>query len=165
MPELVMVLGEGEATPTEIQQATRAFFLQLYGQPKSSSMNEARYNIFRSRKKPPPLKKLPPTDNNLALHGLRAHLQIQLWKAADKATPPAGANTITSHGWDITEGGDVMPHTSDLPVAPEQLLDIISCSCRAEGKACHQSSCSCKSAGLSLRTTVFVKQETTASIH
>ena len=42
-----------------------------------------------------------------------------------------------------------MPHTSDLPVAPEQLLDIISCSCRAEGKACRQSSCSCKSAGLS----------------
>ena len=45
--------------------------------------------IYYKRKNPPPLKSLPPTNMNLALHIRRAHLQIMLWKAADKANPPA----------------------------------------------------------------------------
>ena len=69
------------------------FFAALYGQPKCSSMNTARYMIYTKKKgKPPLVKSLPPTDKNLLLHMLRAHCQALLWKAADKQNAP-------SHYW------------------------------------------------------------------
>ena len=42
---------------------------------------------------------LPPTDSNLAFHIKRAHLQMKLWKAADKADPPVVK--FTDYGWDV----------------------------------------------------------------
>ena len=105
--------------------------------------------MYMSRKKPPPLKKLPPTDNNLQLHVLRAHLQMMLWKAADQRHPPGDARDIRRFGWDIKEGGVVTPSVSNAPVAPRGLLDVVICSCSAERKACSKKRCSCHSAGLS----------------
>ncbi len=70
-------------------------------------MNAARYEKYRKRKNPPPLKSLPPTDINLALHVRRAHLQMMLWKATDKGDPPNVQ--ITNYGWDVTVNWEVMP--------------------------------------------------------
>lgn len=105
-----------------------------------------RHVIYYKRKNPPQLKSLPPTNMNLALHIRRAHLQIMLWKAADKANPPAVK--ITDYGWDVDANNEVMPVLSREPIAPEQLMDVISCSCHAEGKAC-SGRCSCVANGLS----------------
>ena len=103
--------------------------------------------MYMSRKKPPPLKKLPPTDNNLQLHVLRAHLQMMLWKAADQRHPPVDARDIRRFGSDVKEGGVFTPSVSYAPVVPQGLLDIVSCS--AERKACSDKRCSCHSTGLS----------------
>ena len=46
-------------------------------------------------------------------------------------------------------GGVVTPSVSNAPVAPQGLLDVLSCSCSAEQKACSEKRCSCHSAGLS----------------
>ena len=102
--------------------------------------------IYYKRKNPPPLKSLPPTNMNLALHIRRAHLQIMLWRAANKANPPAVK--ITDYGWDVDANNEVMPVLSREPIASEQLMDVISCSCHAEGKAC-SGRCSCVANGLS----------------
>ena len=77
------VLGEPDISQGQLKATVGAFVLALYGQKKTDSLNSARYKMYMSRKKPPPLKKLPLTDNNLQLHVLRAHLQKMLWKAAD----------------------------------------------------------------------------------
>ena len=45
--------------------------------------------FFRKRNNLPPLKSLPPTESNMALHVQRAHLQMLLWKAADKPDRPS----------------------------------------------------------------------------
>lgn len=111
-------------------------------------MNDARVHFYRSRKKPPKLNKLPPTDANLELHVLRAHLQMLLWKAADQRDPPLEAGNIANFGWNI-EGSTITPAVSTAPVAPQALLDVVSCSCTADGKACSGTRCSCSSAGLS----------------
>ena len=95
-----------------------------------------------------PLKKLPPTDANLQLHVLRAHLQMLLWKAADQRDPPEEARNIANFGWNI-EGSAITPAVSTAPVAPQALLDVVSCSCTAEYKACSSTRCSCNSEGLS----------------
>ena len=94
-------------------------------------------------------KNLPPTDNNLQLHVLRAHLQMMLWKAADQRHPPVDTRDIRRFGSDVKEGGIVTPSVSNAPVAPQGLLDVVSCSCSAERKACSEKRCSCHSAGLS----------------
>lgn len=140
------VMGEDDATDSDLVSTGRAFFAHLYGQKKTTSMNTARYEIYRKRKNPPSLKTLPPTDSNLALHIKRAHLQMLLWKAADKPDPPVVE--ITNYGWEVSANDEVMPCLSKEPAAPENLMDVISCSCRAVGNACSKK-CGCSSSGLS----------------
>ena len=139
------VLGEPDISQGQLKATAGAFFLALYGQKKTDSLNSARYKMYMSRKKPPPLKKLPLTDNNLQLHVLRAHLQTMLWKAADQRHPPVDARDIRRFGWDVKKGGVVTPSVSNAPVAPH----VVRCSCSAERKACSEKRCSCHSAGLS----------------
>ena len=76
---------------------------------------------------------------------------MMLWKAADQRHPPVDARDIRRFGWDVKEGGVVTPYLSNAPVAPRGLLDVVSCSCSAERKACSEKRCSCHSAGLLLR--------------
>ena len=83
IPGLDSVLGEKDATFHELMTTGTAFFLSLYSQKNSKSMNAARYEIYRKRKNPLSLTSLPPTDTNLACHIRRAHLQMMLWKAAE----------------------------------------------------------------------------------
>lgn len=127
-------------------------FLPLCGQKSCTTINDTHAHFFRARKKPPPLKKLPLTDVNLQLHVLRAHLQMLLWKAADQRDPPEEAKHIANFGW-IIEGSTITPAITPAismgPVAPQALLDVVSCSCTAEGKACSGTRCSCSSTGLS----------------
>ena len=101
------VLGEEDATYSDLMETGKTFFLHLYSQKKSTSMNSARFDIYRKRKHPPSLKSLPPTDSNLSLHIQRAHLQMILWKAAGKPDPPA--LQITDYGWKVTSEGEVVP--------------------------------------------------------
>ena len=148
IPGLDEVLGEPEATHAQLKATADSFFLPFYGQQSCTTMNEARARFFRSSKKPPPLKKLPPTDDNLQMHVLRAHLQMLLWKAADQDDPPEEAREIINFGWSI-EGSTITPKNSTAPVAPKELLDVVSCSCTTEGKACSGARCSCNRVGLS----------------
>ena len=84
---------------------------------------------------------LPPTEANMLLHMKRVHLQVTLWKADDRQGPPI--LNITKFGWDMKSG---LPSPSlDIgPIAPDGLIDIISCGCKAAGKACSTGGCSCK---------------------
>ena len=110
------VLGREDATLDQIKKTAEEFFQAFYGQKKAASLNNARCRVYKSRKKNPALKNLPPTGQNLLLHTLRAHLQMLLWKAADKDKPPAAASDITNFGWEITQDGAVMPSISDQQV-------------------------------------------------
>ncbi len=148
-------LGEENATQDQLMQASKSFFLALFKQPKAKCLNEAQLIFYKKRKKPPPLKNCPPTDLNLMLHTLRAHLQVMLWKAADKNSSPAASQDITKFGWEVTDW-DVMPVIANQPVAPAGLLDIISCICSAEGRVCSPR-CKCHSGRLSC--TQFCKCE------
>ena len=88
----------------------------------------------------------PPTDANLAFHVQRAHLQMLSWKVADKFDPPDVQ--LTDYGWEVKEHEHVMPAISREPAAPSKLVDVFSCSCKAEGKVC-SGRCSYGSNGMS----------------
>ena len=135
IPCLYQVLGKPGAIHAQFQETSYTFFLPLYGQKGCTTMNDARAHFYLGHKKPPPpLKKLP-TDTNLRLHVLRAHLQMILWKPADQHDNHEEARNSANFGWSI-ECSTITPAVSTAPVAPQSLLDVVSCSCTAECTAC-----------------------------
>ena len=140
------VLREPAISQGQLKATAGTFFPTRYPQKNTDSLNTARYKMYMSRKKPPPLKKLPPRDSNLQLHVLRAHLQMMLWKAADQMHPPFDARDTRRFCWDVKEGGGVTSPVSNAPVAIYGLLDVVSCGCSAERKTFSEKRCSCHSA-------------------
>ena len=81
---LQCVLGEPGISQRQLNATAGAFFLTLYGQKKTDSLNTARYKMYMSREKPPSLKKLhtdrqqpattraPSPSQNYALEGSRS---------------------------------------------------------------------------------------------
>ena len=64
-----------------------------------------------------------------------------LWEASDQQGPPNV--DITKFGWEVTEGIPSPCIATGLH-APQGLIDVINCGCKAEGKACStERSCSC----------------------
>ncbi len=68
------------------------------------------------------------------------------WKVADNSDPPDVH--LTDYGWEVKEHEHVMPATSREPAAPSKLMDVVRCSCKAEGKVC-SGRCSYGSNGMS----------------
>ena len=131
---LYEVMGEENATDAELMETGRRFFTAMYGQPEGTSMSLARYNLYTGKKgKPLRIMALPPREANLLLHTKRVHLQVTLWKAADRQGP--SILDITKFGWDM-KSGLPSPSLDTGPAAPDGLIDIISCGWKASGKAC-----------------------------
>lgn len=96
----------------------------------------------------PKIMSLPPTSTNLLQHVLRSHLQVMLWKAADQQAPPDESVHITQFGWEIQENIPIPVIAQGVP-APPELIDVIRCQCKVQGKKCSTESCSCHKEHLS----------------
>ena len=81
------------------------------------------------------LESLPPTAAVLRQHSLRVYHAVQ--QAMGSYLPP------TDWGWTKNDG-ILMPILTENPAAPETLLKIVSCGCKA---GC-QKNCSCRKLGL-----------------
>ena len=68
------------------------------------------------------------------------------WKAADKSDPPDVQ--LTDCGWEVKEHEHVIPAISREPAAQSKRMDVVRCSCKAEGKDC-SGRCSYDSNGMS----------------
>ena len=80
-----------------------------------------------------------------------------LWKAADKSDPPDVQ--LTDYGWEVKEHEGVMPAISREPAAPSKLMDVVRCSCKADGKVCiGRCSCGSKQIECCEPATVSVKE-------
>ena len=140
-PGLSEVLGEEHTTDDDFLKLGHQYFAALYGQKPGTSMNDARYNLFTKKKgKLMCIMALPPTDINLLYHMQRAHLAMILWKAAKLKKPPH--IDITKHGWTLKNGIPIPTYSVSTP-APPELLNVLSCSCKAEGRAYSSITCSC----------------------
>ena len=115
---------------------------------KITSVNELRFQLFTTRKaKAPAIKNLPPTDEALEHHLMRAHLQTMIWRAADKQGPPAVSFEINNFGWKVSDG---IPHqiTTLANIAPYELMQVVSCTCKVNNP-CSRKNCSCAAAAVS----------------
>ena len=144
-PGLFNVLGEEDAMRWDRLEVGLSFLCALYGQKPGTPREDARYNLYTKTKVRPRLRNLPPNSANLLLHVQRAHLQMTLWKAADQHS--LSEIDISNFGWEM-KAGVLSPCIDPGPTGPPALMDVISCRCRAAGKACAAIS-SCKKEGLS----------------
>ena len=141
-PGLADVIGEIDITTTDLMEAVNPFVTSLYNQASGTSMEAARFNIFSKNKKSPKIMALPPTSPNLRQHALKSHLQVMLWKAADQQAPPAESDNIIHFGWEVKDCIPI-PVVAVSDPAPPELVDVIKCQCKADGKKCSSMSCSC----------------------
>ncbi len=83
-------------------------------------------------------KTLPPTSAAAKFHSLRVYFQVQQWKGAGDDFLPE------EWGWKESEG-ILVPVTTDLLPAPDDLMHIIWCNCRT---VCGTMRCSCRKHGI-----------------
>jgi hypothetical protein len=142
------VLGEVGVSETELIEAAMPFFLRLYGQKTVVSLESARFKLFTKNKTNAKVMSLPPTYSNFLQHVLRCHLQVMLWKAANQSAPPIESTDLSHFGWELKDNIPCPVVSRDHP-APPELIDIISCQCKAQLKKCSSVACGCHKAQLS----------------
>ena len=80
---------------------------------------------------------LPPTSAAAAFHSQRVYLQVQTWIGNNSLAPE-------DWGWELVKD-HLLPVKTDIPPAPEKLLQIIRCNCKNN---CDTKRCSCRKHGL-----------------
>ena len=130
-----------ESTKEQIASAGERFMLQLYGAHKMQSLDRLRYISYNHAIRKSTLsssfklESLPPTSAAAKQHSYRTFHTVQQW-LGNPVNP-------TEWGWTLADG-ILVPVGTDQPVAPERLLKMVSCGCKARcGKAC-----SCRKLGL-----------------
>ena len=87
-PGFYYVLGDEDATHSDLMETGQRFFAALYGQPLRTTTSEARYRIYpRKTKKPMRIIALPPTVANLYLHQQPIHNEgrfTQEWRRTSR---------------------------------------------------------------------------------
>ena len=71
-----------------------------------------------------------------------------IWKAANCEGPPDESNDITNFGWEF-QAEIPIPVIAEGDPAPPELLDVIQCQCKAQGKKCSTEACGCHKQHLS----------------
>ena len=128
------------------------FVSKWYGMNPCDTMNKLRYKcwlkmIGNAKTLCPPLENLSPTDAGFVEHVKRAIYQLMVWENADKG------NTVsvdaTEWGWHYIDN-QLMPTMTpvNIEIAPDFVLNLIKCGCKALADRCKTKRCSCASNSL-----------------
>ncbi len=150
----VDMIGDIQADWSDVMEQATKFTAACYGQPKATSMSEARVSVWTSQigktgmTRVPKLASLPPTTEAFSENIKRAHLQTFIWKNALELHPQQ--LEPTDYGW-MKEASmkSLRPTTVpvDTPLAPNDILKMIRCTCSSE-TPCKSSRCGCNRAKL-----------------
>ena len=139
----MQIFNDPQASHQMVAQAGERFFLCLYGGHKCKTIDQLRYNNYKktiaqqSLKMSFKLASLPPTSAATKQHSFRTYLQIQAWLGNELVA--------TEWGWK-SENGKLIPVPTDLPPAPDKILNMISCNCK---NGCQ---CGCRKLGVPCST-------------
>lgn len=141
--DLLDTFTNNRSTHDEVKRAGETFILKLYGASKFESLDEYRHIAYKraigrsSLSSSFQLESIPPTSAAAKQHSYRTYLTVQEWMG--NALPP------TEWGW-RSQDGTLAPVETDISVAPNTLLNMVSCGCKPDG--CSNMTCSCKKLGL-----------------
>ena len=146
-------VGDTSRILSEVIAQATPFILACYGQSKCTSLTGERQKmwankVYQSVAGAPKLASLSSTNEAFNENVARAHLQLAVWRNALQPYPPA--IDPTAFGWSLAEGSKTLIPTtlpSDTPLAPDDLLKLLRCSCSSETPwKTHR--CGCSSASL-----------------
>ena len=129
-------LGQSfELSPTLLRDL-EAFVCAMDGRPALHDVNEARYKLFCA--KGSSTAQLPPCKDALELHAKRANYQAAIWRRSLQPQPVVPSPN--GQGWSVDSSNSIPVNWLTLLPAPQQLLELVSCSCK---KGCGTGLCSC----------------------
>ena len=138
---LAEVFNRRFVSPEEVATVGERALVNLYtGSKRTDTLDQLRLQKF-SQKVSSSIscvqpQQLPPTSAAAKYHSLRVYHQVQSWRGYD--LPP------TDWGWKVT-GSNLTPIMTNKDVAPQDLLEMVRCSCKT---GCSTMRCSCRKAGL-----------------
>lgn len=130
-------LGVTETLSEETVQVLEKFVCKAYAPNMNvENLRQLRWKLFSKRQAE--AEKLPPTLATLRQAILRAHYQSMIWQRDIEPNPviPSPEN----YGWK-REGDRYAPISSELPAAPEAVVQLVRCTCTKSGCS---TSCSCR---------------------
>ena len=141
--DMLKIFSSPASTRDEIQKAGKTFLLKLYGAPNHcTSLDAYRYIEYKQAisritlSSSFQLAALPPTSAAAKQHSYRTYLAVQEWTG--NCLQP------TESGWKL-ENNMLSPVERENPTAPDTLLNIISCGCKADGCG---ATCGCRKMGV-----------------
>ena len=118
----------------ELKKAGEMFVLKLYSAKRAKNLGRQRYILYNQKMKKInmnnlfEIESLPPTCAAAEQRSYRAYHTVQ--QSQGNYVNP------TDFGW-MADGNDIVPIPTKRAVAPEKLLELISCGCKANcGKGC-----------------------------
>ena len=125
------VFLQKDRSPETICKAGIRIFVMLYGENVSDSLTDHRFlkymKMISSSTSIKP-ECLPPTERAAMFHAYRLYFQLQEWNTVmESALDPQ------DWGWRL-EGNSLVPVMTDTEPAPDELLNVIRCGCRATSK-------------------------------
>lgn len=130
-------LGEGSMPPVEVAKNCEKFICHLYDSSIHKA-DELRWRMFK--KQPQSIEKLPPTPGAIYQHILRAHYVSSIW--LQDIVPHPKLDDPATLGWQKHDG-KYYPVISQNAMAPDDLLELVRCQCKAS--ECRGRRCSCRS--------------------
>ena len=124
-----------------VMDCLEEYVCKLYKASKCKKVNDARFTLFKSGKYAEVC--LPPNQDSCIKHAERANFQAGIWWRALVAKPSDIPSPI-GNGWMCEDEGLVINWMS-LPPAPDSILELINCKCKA---GCDTRRCSCLNEGL-----------------
>ena len=141
--EMFQQLGMEWNLSDDLHHSLQKFTCTMYcSTPGTSDINELRYRVFCLKRGDVESNQLPPCNDTLRKHSLRANYQAAVWRRSLQRCPdipsPVGS------GWCTEDGKLVIDWMGGQP-APQAVLELLSCQCSRSFKL---PSCSCIVNGL-----------------
>ena len=144
----MLVLDSPEASRNDVVSAGLKLMTLIIGGKSTDCLNHLRYGMYMAKtasySAQPRPERLPPTENAAIYHIYHVHLQVVQWNTFMKTDLKP-----EDWGW-RTIDGRYEPIMTDLEAVPEELLSVVRCKCKADGRRpCSTQLCSCIKNGLS----------------
>ena len=124
----------------KLQEITCRLYLPSTG---TRTVNELRYQIFCARRGEVESSQLPPCEDCLFMHVLRANYQAAIWRRCLQSRPIVPCPT--GHGWATDDDGELVIDWMKGSPAPEAVLQLLACKCE---RTCKLPDCTCLANGL-----------------
>jgi len=132
-------LGHSWEVSTELFQKLQEVTCHMYvPSTNTTKVNELRHQLFCARRGEIESSQLPPCEDCLFMHVLRANYQAAIWRRCLQCQPyvpsPKGC------GWTTDDDGKLAIEWMQGSPAPDAVLQLLSCKC---GRSCKLPDCTC----------------------